>query len=170
MNIPSDLPRQAYFITLCSYQSQPLFGQLTNGRIDLTEPGRIAEYCWLSIPDHDPHVQIDTHIVMPNHFHGILRLDLTTAHHPLSKLSLLSRPLSTILRSFKAAATRRVNHLHNTPGAHLWQPSYHARQIRSEPALRRFRQYIEDNPSMWLDDPLNPDGQRPAPFCPVPIS
>ena len=179
------LPLRAYFITLCAYQSRPLLGRLANGQVNLTEPGRIASICWSGIPEHMPEVHLDAFIIMPNHFHGILTLpDLARTSSGRSQTcpELVERIpdpqapipdprfLPTVLRSFKSAATRRVNHLNDTPGASLWQPSYHARIVKTQPALEAFRQYIRDNPGSWLSDPLNPNGDRPAPFCPVPLS
>ena len=158
------LDQHAFFITLCAYQSQPLLGSLIDSQVKLTESGRIVSMCWSAIPEHMPEVQLDAFIIMPSHFHAILALPDPRSPIPDP------RALSTVIRSFKSAATRRVNHLNNTPGASLWQPSYHARVVKTQPALEAFRQYIHDNPSSWRSDPLNPNGDRPAPFCPVPIS
>ena len=161
-----ELTDRIYFITLCAYQSQPILGKLSNAYIDLTEAGRIVNYCWLSLPDYDPHIQTDTRIIMPTHFHGILIRNSSTVQDQQRS----DQPLSTVIRTFKAAATRRANHLHRTPGAYLWQPGYHARLIKSAAALNHFRQYIENNPTLWPNDPLNPHGTRPAPFCPIPVT
>jgi REP element-mobilizing transposase RayT len=30
------------------------------------------EKCWLAIPEHFPHVELDAFVVMPNHIHGIV--------------------------------------------------------------------------------------------------
>lgn len=37
--------------------------------------------------------------------------------------------LGAIVRSFKSAATRRVNEMRGTPGARFWQRNYHERII-----------------------------------------
>jgi putative transposase len=167
---PDNLPQRAYFVTLCAYQSQPLLGKLIDSQVELTESGRIISMCWSAIPEHLPGVQLDAFIIMPSHFHAILTLPDPGSQIPPELVRADPRALSTVLRSFKSAATRRVNHLNNTPGASLWQPSYHARVIDTQPALKAFRQYIHDNPATWQLDPLNPNGDRPAPFCPVPLS
>ena len=164
MSRRNQLYRPAYFITLCAFQSQPHLGSLTNGLVELTEAGRMAEICWQGIPDHVPEVHLDAYVVMPNHFHGILMID---SHSPQPADP---HSLSAVIRSFKAAATNRVNHLKAAPGASLWQPSYHARLVKTRPTLVGLRQYIRDNPRAWLSDPLNPEGERPAPFCPVPLN
>ncbi|MGQ9494547.1 MAG: transposase, partial [Anaerolineae bacterium] len=37
----------------------------------LNEWGRMIEQCWLEIPHHFLHVQMDVFVIMPNHVHGI---------------------------------------------------------------------------------------------------
>ena len=66
--------RGAYFITLCTKNREHLFGEILNGEIQLNEFGKITQQCWLEIPNHFPHVQLDKYIIMPNHIHGIIVL------------------------------------------------------------------------------------------------
>ena len=40
----------------------------------LNDAGKIANECWLQIPEHFPDVFLHDHIVMPNHIHGIIEL------------------------------------------------------------------------------------------------
>ena len=61
-----------YFVTICTQNREPLFGDITNGNMALNEIGCIVEKCWQDIPAHFPHVHLDEFIVMPNHFHGII--------------------------------------------------------------------------------------------------
>lgn len=62
----------SYFITICTQGRACLFGDAADGRMVLNDAGRMAEKCWMDIPDHFPHVELDLFIVMPNHVHGIL--------------------------------------------------------------------------------------------------
>ena len=41
----------------------------------------IVMKCWVSIPDHFVHVELDEFIVMPNHIHGIIALTIVGAIH-----------------------------------------------------------------------------------------
>ena len=61
-----------YFITLCTKARQCIFGNVVKGEMRLNYLGHIAEQCWLAIPEHFPHVELDTFVLMPNHLHGIL--------------------------------------------------------------------------------------------------
>jgi REP element-mobilizing transposase RayT len=62
----------------------------------------------------------------------------------------------TIVRSFKSAVTKRINELHKTPGASVWQRNFHEHIIRNEMELNNVRQYIARNPLKWETDRENP--------------
>jgi REP element-mobilizing transposase RayT len=65
----------AYFITICTYQRECLFGEIVNGVMQLNTFGLCVQACWQSLPDHFQKLQLDAFVVMPNHLHGILLLD-----------------------------------------------------------------------------------------------
>ena len=62
----------AYFITICTHDRAGLFGEIVDGEMRLNDCGRVAEQCWLDIPSHFPHAELDAFVIMPNHVHGIL--------------------------------------------------------------------------------------------------
>ena len=62
----------AYFITLCTYQRQPLFGEIVEGKMILNAAGGIVNTVWRELPNHYPGITLGEHVVMPNHFHGIV--------------------------------------------------------------------------------------------------
>lgn len=64
----------AYFITLCCYRRQSLFGKIVDGQLQFTEAGAIAQRCWAAIPEHFPQTKLDAFVIMPNRLHGILIL------------------------------------------------------------------------------------------------
>lgn len=69
-----------YFITICVQDRKCLFGAvrtsdlMSRQEMILNDVGKIADECWLEIPNHFPNVVLHEHIVMPNHVHGILEL------------------------------------------------------------------------------------------------
>ena len=65
----------AYFVTICTFQKQSIFGTVENGRVRLSPIGEIARGCWVDIPHHFPGVDVSTFVVMPNHMHGILAIE-----------------------------------------------------------------------------------------------
>jgi len=168
-----------YFITICTHQRAPLFGQVVDGEMVLNVYGEIVRTCWREIPDHFPHVELDAFVVMPNHIHGIIVIvdHVVGATHasPLRHMH-TSRPservpprgpasgsLGAIVGSFKSAVTRRINALRGTPGAPVWQRNYYEHIIRSERALDAIRQYIAENPARWHLDRYNPNAVGPDP-------
>jgi len=64
--------------------------------------------------------------------------------------------LGAVVRSFKSAATKRINELCGAPGNAVWQRNYYDHVIRKEESLHRIRQYIRDNPAQWALDRENP--------------
>jgi len=50
-------------------------GNVVEGKIDFSHLGEIAWECWNQIPMHFPIVVLDEFVVMPNHIHGIIRID-----------------------------------------------------------------------------------------------
>ena len=67
-----------YFITICVYKGQCLFGNIENQKMILNDTGRFAHQCWNEIPFHYPQVVLHNFIVMPNHVHGIIELKYDT--------------------------------------------------------------------------------------------
>ena len=63
-----------YFITICVQNKICLFGNIENTEMILNDAGKIANECWLEIPNHFPNAVLHEHIVMPNHVHGIIEL------------------------------------------------------------------------------------------------
>ncbi|MGK7936269.1 MAG: hypothetical protein AB4206_10825 [Xenococcaceae cyanobacterium] len=63
-----------YFVTICCYQKQCLFGNIVDGVVRLNQYGEIVAetYQWLS--QRYPYLILDEWVIMPNHFHGIMVL------------------------------------------------------------------------------------------------
>jgi REP element-mobilizing transposase RayT len=77
----------AYFVTLCSFQRECLFGQVEDGEMVVNEAGRMVRDLWEVLPERFQTVQTEDHVVMPNHFHGIIMIldgkgDLLNAPKP----------------------------------------------------------------------------------------
>ncbi len=85
---------------------------------------------------------------MPNHVHGIIVLTKTDSSAPAVG-RLVPGSLGAIVRSFKSAATARINQLSNTPGQKVWQRNYYEHVVRSQAELYRIRWYIITNPIRW---------------------
>ena len=62
----------AYFLTICSYQKECIFGEIRNGFIGLNDFGLEVRKSWLDTERLRSNVLSDEFIVMPNHFHAII--------------------------------------------------------------------------------------------------
>ena len=67
-----------YFITICTFDRECLFGEIINKKMILNDAGKAANECWLKIPEHFPNAVLHEHVVMPNHVHGIIELNDTS--------------------------------------------------------------------------------------------
>jgi hypothetical protein len=62
----------AYFVTVCTQNRQCLFGEIADGEMRLNDAGQMIERWWYELMNKFPESETDEHIVMPNHFHGIV--------------------------------------------------------------------------------------------------
>ncbi|TAN42754.1 MAG: hypothetical protein EPN25_02475 [Nitrospirae bacterium] len=176
----------AYFVTVCAWKKESMFGEVANGEMLLNECGQNVVHCWNDLPCHYPNGQLDEFIVMPNHIHGIIMLNVGAGLQParieagtnvgagfkparidtdsdeINRAGLKPAPtkchgLPEIVRAFKTFSARRVNTLRNTPGVPLWQRNYHEHIIRDDRELHAIREYIRYNPLRWGEDDENPN-------------
>jgi len=63
-----------YFITICTYQRNNMFGQIIAGKMYLNDTGKMVENEWHNIPKRFNNVAIDKFVIMPNHVHGIIHI------------------------------------------------------------------------------------------------
>ena len=62
----------AYFITICSYKKENIFGEIKNGLMYLNNAGKIIQTSWHQIPKNYENIILDDFVIMPNHIHGII--------------------------------------------------------------------------------------------------
>ena len=134
----------AYFVTVCAHDRACLFGTVNDGAVQLSEAGKIVERVWQDLPTHYRNFSLDEFVIMPNHIHGVLIIDREGG-----------RPLSDLMRAFKAFSTREIKAQRLTNGA-VWQRGYYEHVVRDEGDLTTIRQYIRDNPMKWDLDEENP--------------
>lgn len=131
----------------------------------LTRMGEIVRTCWIDIPRHFPAVKIEPYVVMPNHLHGILTidsemLDATRKDKSPGKMELFGKSspksIPAIVRSFKAAASKRARELGLVSSATIWQRGYFERVLRNTREFVEVTNYILQNPAKWPVDDENP--------------
>jgi REP-associated tyrosine transposase len=62
----------AYFVTICAWGREPLFGEICEGEMRLSAAGLIVEAEWKRLAHQFANVYLDAFVVMPNHVHGII--------------------------------------------------------------------------------------------------
>ena len=154
-----------YFITICCDARNHLFGGIVDGKMILYDAGKIANQCWLDIPNHFPNAILHEHIIMPNHVHGIIELKSPhvgveyiqplRTHHEFQKI--IPRSIGSIVRGYKIGVTKwfRNNRAENFPPPQVWQRNYYEHIIRNEKSYLTISNYIVNNPKNWKDDKFN---------------
>jgi REP element-mobilizing transposase RayT len=159
----------AYFVTIVTWHRDMLFGEIANDEMRLNTLGNIADECWRAIPDHFPNVELGAFVVMPNHVHGILVIQNgvdafastfnrrgTIYRAPTEEFQKpVPGSIPTIVRTYKAAVTRRIGREYNSAG--IWQRNYYEHVIRNHEEWDRIHRYIQSNPSQWAEDDENPN-------------
>lgn len=155
----------AYFITIVTYQREPLFGEIVDGVMKLNPLGEIARREWFKTAELRPYVELyeDEFVVMPNHAHGIMHiagaerrsaLTLTHTDGGAKKPHVDARSLGAIVRAYKSAVTYAINAARQSRGVVVWHRNYHEHIIRDDADLKRIRDYIANNPLRWTEDSL----------------
>jgi len=90
---------------------------------------------WAQMAQRFQDIELDAHIVMPNHFHAIV----------------------VIVGASPVGATNGASLVGATNGASLVGACNYEHIIRDERELNATRRYIHENPTRWIKDRENPD-------------
>ena len=146
----------AYFVTLCSYHREHLFGQVVNEEMKLNETGDMVKSVWYDLPKHYSNIELDQFVIMPNHVHGIIAFcDSVGAGLKPAPTTPQNHGLSEVVRALKTFSSRNINLFLKTPNRPIWQRGYYEHVIRDEESLNKIRNYIIQNPLSWHLDREN---------------
>ena len=163
----------AYFVTICIQNRICLFGKIEGGEIQLNEAGYMVHKIWNELPEKYPGVEIDEFIVMPNHIHGIVVLNVgagpcacpdSNKGQPRG-VAPTRLSLPDVVHRYKSFTTSEyrigVEQLNWIPfPGKLWQRNYYEHVIRNEKELNQNREYISNNPLQWALDNENPQNMK----------
>lgn len=168
-----------YYITICTQNRAMLFGEIvgqdvgadsisaldTQNSLDsqfaqmhLNDAGEMVENLYRETIRQFKNVIDAKHVIMPNHFHGIIAMDRSKPRTSTTRADMESAPtLSAIIQAFKRYTTIKyvdgVKDGRFTPfNKRIWQRNYYERIIRDETEYLRIWQYIDENPARWEED------------------
>ncbi|MCK5672762.1 MAG: hypothetical protein KAH95_05270 [Spirochaetales bacterium] len=152
-----------YFITICTKNRKHLLGEIKNGKMNLSDIGKIAYQYWQDIPIHFLFIRLENFIIMPNHMHGIITIGNQNVETPNFGISTIRTNknaknkywnpgnLGVIVNQYKRKCTIEARKIDPYFG---WLPRYHDHIIRNNGELIRIREYIQNNPFNWKEDNL----------------
>lgn len=140
-----------YFITICQKDRLRLFSHIDEGGSNHLSPsGQMLASTTLGITRQFPTVKIDAFVIMPNHVHILLGMNLAeSTKEPESVID--------VIHWWKTKTTNqygwgvRSDDWPRYAGS-LWQEGYHDRIVRDQRELEYIRYYIEQNPARWGQD------------------
>ncbi len=165
-----------YFVTVCTQGLRSRYGVVVDDGMRLNDAGRMVEHWWQSLAEKFVHVDLDEHVTMPNHFHGIIVIVDSRRGAPMcapsrgrsDAVGLPEKrvPLGEIVQWFKTMTTNEFIRGVKESGwprfdRKLWQRDYFEHVIRDEKSLNNIRRYIRANPLMWPFDRDNPESVQP---------
>ena len=135
----------AYFITICTEGKKCCLSGIVGAIIDrpayaqLTEMGKNVERAILGISEHYQDVYVEKYVIMPNHIHLLLMIDVPTGR------PLVAPTVARVIKQMKGYATKLI-------GQKVFQKSYHDHIIRDQAHFDLIWNYIDTNPIRWKQD------------------
>jgi len=105
----------AYFVTMCSWNREFYFGEISSGKLILNRIGFIISETWAWLGRQYPYLELMDFVIMPNHLHGILLVDKYEGGSRTAPTQRL-KPLGRTLGAFKTRSTKLVNEYRQSRG------------------------------------------------------
>ena len=147
----------AYYVTVCTKNREKFFGEIVNGKMKLSEIGKIVENEWRQTCNIRKNVEMDEYIIMSDHMHGILFITHSMVETPRRGVSTdgykrnphhnpewKPNSLGSIICQFKSISTKQIRAIGFQNFA--WQTRFHESIVRNEKHLNTIREYIINNP------------------------
>jgi len=171
-----------YFITICTSERLHYFGEIHNGKMQLSELGRKLDELILNITTHNSYCVIPVYQIMPNHVHLIVCIDVrdevghvsdetggirrdaachvfTNENETNDKRTVKNEKMQNIAEQCGLLSTT-IGGLKSalTKYANLnkitfgWQTRFHDHIIRNQEEMNKIATYIENNVTTWEND------------------
>ena len=114
-----------YFVTICSYERECIFGEIIGEEMRLNDYGLIVQRTWQDLIHYVPNIELDEFICMPNHIHGIIVIVDTMVGAGSEPAPTEKRyRLSEIVHQFKTFSAKHINEKRKSTGKPVWQRNY----------------------------------------------
>ncbi|MCI6615687.1 transposase [Ruminococcus sp.] len=155
-----------YFVTICTYNKEKLLSSIVASdapvaqndlyerpvKVQPTLLGEKVIECWKNIEKLNKNVSLDKFVLMPNHIHGIIKLENSYEHITIKKKYSFEiienenhRSIQGLIKDFKSVTTRFYKKNFNSNHS-LWQSSFYDEVIISEAHYESIANYIINNP------------------------
>jgi len=167
----------AYFVTICTHESECTLGKVVGDEVVLSPLGQTVMQIWRDTPQHFPCVELDAFVVMPSHVHGIIVIKYDEGQGAAGRAPMdapreglclgtagraptegactrefgapVAGSVPAIVGAFKTAVTRHARRRGWPRLRPVWQRSYYEHVIKDQDEWALIAQYIADNPSEW---------------------
>ena len=130
-------------------KNKSIFGAIVGEKAVLNTLGKAVEQYWQGLPAKYPELEIFDFVVMPNHFHALLRIHFAPTNREHHLGFLMSRFKGGT--SFIYGKMRRAVEIEDI-GDQLWQRDYWDDLVTSEAEFKGWQKYIRENPANWSSD------------------
>ena len=138
-----------FFVTSQVAHNKSIFGAIVGEKVVLNDLGQKVWKYWQGLPAKYPELEVFESVLMPNHFHALIRIHYRATnreHH-----------LGFLMSRFKGGAgyiygkMRRAGLVEDI-GEHLWQFDYWDDLVTSDGEFAAQAEYIRENPVNWSRD------------------
>ncbi|MGN0843477.1 MAG: transposase [Kiritimatiellia bacterium] len=130
-------------------KNKSILGAIVGEKVVLNTLGRAVDDYWRTLPKKYPELEILDYVVMPNHFHALLRIHYMPSNREHHLGFLMSRFKGGT--SFIYGKMRRTGGVEDI-GEKLWQRDYWDDLVSSEEEFKGWQKYIRENPANWSSD------------------
>ena len=138
-----------FFVTSQVAHNKSIFGAIVGEKVVLNDLGQKVWKYWQGLPAKYPELEVFESVLMPNHFHALIRIHYRATnreHH-----------LGFLMSRFKGGTgyiygkMRRAGLVEDI-GEHLWQFDYWDDLVTSDGEFAALAKYIRENPVNWSRD------------------
>ena len=130
-------------------KNKSIFGAIVGDKAVLNALGRAVDAYWRELPAKYPELELFEFVVMPNHFHALLRVHFAPTNREHHLGFLMSRFKGGT--SYIYGKMRRAGEVEDI-GDQLWQRDYWDDLVTSDEEFMGWQKYIRENPANWSSD------------------